>query len=123
MFYNSYNSFAKSDISYALMLFGTAAKTNPKEVEKKRKLKRIILRAVYSRRKLDSLNHIWYQQKIPIVFEMYVSELIKKMFNQIRLDSPVQFFLPHTSKVSHLLTCGSSRNNIPSKCYRTVVKR
>ena len=54
---------------------------------------------------------------------MYISQLINEMFKQIRLESPVHFFTPHTCKESHLPTRGSSRNNIPSKYYRTVVKR
>ena len=53
----------------------------------------------------------------------YISEWIKEMFKQIRLESPVQFFTPYACKESHLPTRGSSRNNIFSKFYRTVVKR
>ena len=77
----------------------------------------------FFRRKFDSLNIIWYEHKIQTVFEMYISELIKEMFKQIKLESPVQFFTPYICKDSHLPTRGSSRNTIPSKYYRTVVKR
>ena len=87
------------------------------------KAQRRILRAIFFRRKFDSLNNIWYEHKIQTVFEMYISELIKEMFKQIRLESPVQFFTPYACKESHLPTRGSSRNNSPSKYYRTVVKR
>ena len=81
------------------------------------------LEPFFSWRKFDSLNNIWYEHKIQTVFEMYISEFIKEMFKQVRLESPVQFFTPYTCKESHLPTRGSSRNNIPSKDYRTVVKR
>ena len=54
---------------------------------------------------------------------MYISELFKEMFKQIRSESLVQFFTPYTCKESYLPTRGSSRNNIPSKNCRTVVKR
>ena len=114
-----YNSFAKSVLSYASLLYGIAAKINLMNVEN---AQHRILRAIFSRRKFDSLNNICYKHKTYIVFELYISELIKEMFKQIRLESPVQFFTPHTCEVSHLLTRRSSRNNIPSKYYRTFVK-
>ena len=116
-----YNSVAKSVISNALYLYGTAAKTNLMKVESAH---RIFLRVLFFRRKFDSLNNIWYKHKIQTVFEMYISESIKEMLKQIRLESPVQFFTPHTCKESHLPTRGRSRNHIiPSKYYRTVVNR
>ena len=55
---------------------------------------RRILRAIFFRRKFDSLKNIWYEQKIQTVFEMYLTQLIKERFKQIKLESPVQVFTP-----------------------------
>ena len=107
-------------MSYTLILDETAAKTN---LMKNENAQRRILRAIFFRQNFDSLDNIWYEHKIQTVFEMYISELIKGMFKQIRLESPVLFFTPHTYKESHLPTRGSSRKKIPSNYYRTVVKR
>ena len=60
-----YNSFAKSVLSYALISYGTAAKTNLMKVEN---AQRRILRAIFFRRKFDSLYKIWYGHKIQTVF-------------------------------------------------------
>ena len=52
---------------------------------------RRILRAIFFRQNFDSLDNIWYEHKFQAVFELYISELIKEMFKQIRLESPVLF--------------------------------
>ena len=115
-----YNSFAKFVQNFALILYENAAKTHLMKVEN---AQRRILRATFFRRKFDSLNNTWYKHKNQTVSEMFISELIKEMFKQIRLEFPVQCFTPYSCKKSHFPNYGSSRTNNPSKYYRTVVKR
>ena len=55
---------------------------------------------------------------------MYISDLIKEMFKQTRLESAVQFFILPTSKESRLPTRGRSRNIFLEEIiFRRVVKR
>ena len=75
-----YNSFAKSRISYGLLICGSAAKTNLSKVEK---AQRRILRAIFIKKKFDSLPDLLRTDEILTVFELFVLENIKELFRQL----------------------------------------
>ena len=82
MFYNSY---AKSVITYGLLLYGTAAKSNLSKIET---VQRRILRAIYFKRKSDSLENVLADNKILTVFELFMVEILKELFRQLKSESP-----------------------------------
>ena len=82
MFYNSY---AKSVTTYGLLLYGTAAKSNLSKIET---VQRRILRAIYFKRKFDSLENVLADNKILTVFELFMVEILKELFRQLKSESP-----------------------------------
>ena len=74
-----YNSFAKSIISYGILTYGSAAKSNLYNIEK---AQRRILRAIFFRNKYDSVGFIFERNKISTVFEIYLIELFAEVFKQ-----------------------------------------
>ena len=72
-----YNSFAKSMICYGLIVYGSAAKTNLKKIEN---AQRRILRAIFFKKKFDSLRDILLDNKIFTVYELYTLEIVKELF-------------------------------------------
>ena len=68
-----YSSFAKSNLCYGLIVYGSAAKTNLKKIEN---AQRHILRAIFSEKKFDSLRDILLENKIFTVFELYTLEIV-----------------------------------------------
>ena len=97
-----YNSFAKSIIVYGI--HGSAAKTNLAKIEK---AERPILRAIFFMHRTDSLGEILTKECVLTVFELFLVELIKELFKQIRLESP-----------SQLLDLGNTHENIHSTRFR-----
>ena len=77
-----YNSFAKSVICYGLLIYGTGANSNLKKIEM---AQRRTLRAVFFKKKYDSLENILVQNKPFSVFELFLVELkeISDNFNPI----------------------------------------
>ena len=82
-----YNSFAKSIIMYGILVYGSAAKTNLIKIEK---AQRRNLNAIFFMQRTDSLREIFAKEDFLTVFEMFLVELIKELFKQIRLKSPSQ---------------------------------
>ena len=99
-----YNSFAKSIIMYGILVYGSAAKTNLEKIEK---AQRRILRAIFFMHRTDSLNEIITKEGVLTVFELFLVELIKELFKQIRLESP-----------SQLLDLGNIPENIHATRFR-----
>ena len=63
-----HKSFAKSNICYGLIVYGSAAKTNRNKIEN---AQRRILRATFFKKKFESLRNILFDNKIFTVFELY----------------------------------------------------
>ena len=115
-----YNSFAKSIISYGILVYGSAAKTNLEKIEL---VQRRIIRAIFFRKKFDSVKEIMIENGIQTVFELYVAELFKELFRQLRYEAPNQY-LPEPSTIdSHINTRGKEKGLLRSKFCRTVAKR
>ena len=81
-----YNSFAKSIISYGILTYGSAAKSNRYKIEK---AQRRILQAIFFRNKYDSVGFFFERNKISTVFEIYLMELFAEVFKQLRTESPL----------------------------------
>ena len=82
-----YTSFAESIIMYGILVYGSAAKTTLVKYEK---VQRRILRTVVFMHKTDSLSEI-FKKRYSYSFELFLVELIKEMFKQLKLKSPSQF--------------------------------
>ena len=76
-----YNSFAKSIICCGLIVYGEAAETNLKKIENAR---RRILRAIFFKKKFDSLRDILLDDIIFTVFQLYTLEIVEELFKQLR---------------------------------------
>ena len=115
-----YNSFAKSIICYGLIVYGSAAKTNLKKIEN---AQRRILRAIFFKKKFDSLRDILLDNKIFTVYELYTLEIVKELFKQLRNVSPVQYL--EMPNVTHaIMTTRWRAKGLFSTTYsRTVTKR
>ena len=83
-----YNFFAKSIICYGLIVYGSAANTNLKKTEN---AQRRILRALFFKKKFDSLRDILLDNKTFTVFELCTLEVVKELFKQLGNESAVQY--------------------------------
>ena len=83
-----YKTMAKPIITYALMVYGGTAKTNLEMIEK---AQRRILRAIFYKKRCDSLQNIYERHNILTVHELYVVELVRELFRQLRGKSPFDF--------------------------------
>ena len=81
-----YESYAKSVITYGLLVYGSACKSNLEEIEM---AQRRIIRAVFFRKKYENLQDIFIRKQRSTVFEMYVNEISREVFSHIRSEFPV----------------------------------
>ena len=88
-----YNSSAKSVITYGLSVYRNTSKN---DLEKIDRVQRIIIRAIFSRKKIVSLGITLIDNKTHTVYELYVIELVKELFKQIRSESPLQYIIPQS---------------------------
>ena len=79
-----YNSFAKSVLTYGLLLYGTAFKTNLSKIET---VQRRILRAIFFK-KMILCKNVFAGNKILTVFELFMVEILRELFRQLRSESP-----------------------------------
>ena len=84
---NFYSSFAESIITYGLLVYGSAAKTNLKKLSAKRR----ILRAIFCRNKYESIEQLFEKTNILTVFELYNMEVCREIFKQLKSESPLCF--------------------------------
>ena len=84
-----YNSFARSIISYGILVYGSAAKTNLKKIEN---AQRRIIRAIFFKKRSESISNLLLENKVLTVFELYMEELVKALFKQLRNETPQKFF-------------------------------
>ena len=114
-----YNSFAKSVICYGLLVYGSAAKTNLQKIEC---AQRRILRAIFFKKKFDSMVNVLADNKILNVFELFMVEVIQELFKQIRKESSLELSLTFTTGKS-ISTRRAVKGFLDVPCSRTIVKR
>ena len=91
-----YNSFAKSVITYGLLVYRNTSKQNLEKIDR---VQRKIIRAIFFKKKYESLGLTLFDNKIHTVYELYVIELVKELFKQIRSESPLQYIIPQSLAV------------------------
>ena len=79
-----YNAYAKSVICYGLLVYGRAAKTNLTKIEM---AQRRIIRAILFKKKFDSLQNILHQTALNTVFELFIQDVFREIFNQLSTES------------------------------------
>ena len=80
-----YKAFAESVIRYGLIIYGSALKTTLRSIDS---AQRRILRAIYFKKKYDSLSQIYSTNCLSNVYEMFIHEVFIEVFKQIRGESP-----------------------------------
>ena len=74
-----YNSYAKSVIEYGILIYGSTTKNHLSEILK---LQKRILRAIFFKRKFDSISEKLIEVQIETVFDLYLKFLFKELFCQ-----------------------------------------
>ena len=85
---NLYSSFAKSIITYGLLVNGSAAKTNLNKIES---ALRKFLRAIFCKNKYESIEQRFEKSNILTVFDLHVMEVCREIFKQLKSESPICF--------------------------------
>ena len=118
----------KSVICYGLLVYGIAAKTNLQKIER---AQRRILRAIFFKKKIDSMVNVLADHKIFNVFELFIVEVIQDLFKQIRKVSFLELYLTFTTGklintrwvVKGLLDVPYSRTNVKRKSLSNTMIR
>ena len=82
-FASVYNSNAKSIISYGLIVYGRPANTNLQNIEM---VQRRIIRAIFFKKKRDSIRDILRDTEVYTVFELIIVDVFWDIFSQLRSD-------------------------------------
>ena len=112
-----YYSFAKSIITYGLLLYGTAYKTNMTRMEA---VKRRILRAIFFKKKTDSLESVIADNEVLTVFELFLVEIPKEFFRQLKCKSPRTLLQPNENPNPNYQTSLRRKNMFTPVYTRTV---
>ena len=112
-----YESYAKSVITYGLLVYGSACKSKIEEIEM---AQRRIIRAIFFRKKYDSIKDIFERKQILTVFELYVNEIFREVFYQLRSESPVIFL--NKGFVNKYDTRSARKGHLQTSYCRTVAK-
>ena len=86
MFYNSY---AKSLIIYGIIAYGATAKTNLSKIEI---AQRRIMRAIFFKKKMDSLTDVLRERGVLTVYDLYFAELLKELADNFGLKPPIPIY-------------------------------
>ena len=114
-----YNSFAISIICYALMVYDSAAKTNLQKTECAQ-MRTLI--PIFFKNKIDSMVIILADHKILNVFELFMVEVFRELFKQIRKESSLELSLIFTTcKLINTRRTVKGLLDVPYS--RTIVKR
>ena len=105
-----YNSYANSVINYGISAYGATAKTNLSKIEL---AQRRIMRTIFFKKKMDSITDVLRETGILTVFELYLEELLKELFRQLRSEAP-NTYLPETLKSNSTNTRGKTKGILPS---------
>ena len=92
-------------------------KTSLKKIEN---AQRRIIRAIFFKKRSESISNLLLETKVLTVFELYMEELVKELFKQLRTDTPQKFF---PEKVAEKNKRWSQKGLFSSISCRTVVKR
>ena len=106
-----YESYAKSVITYGLIVYGCTTKTNLIEIFN---LQKRIFRAIFFKRKFDSLQSIMSKFKLLNIFELCVSEIFREVFLQLA-DKSVHKFLNKKEILARRVTRNTTKGILPSK--------
>ena len=114
-----YNEYARSLISYGFLVYDSAAKTSLEMLEN---AQRRIIRAISFKQKQHSLKNIIDAYHIHTLFDLYVLEVFKEVFKQIRIESPLHL-LQVEKEQTRLKTRFSEKGLLPTAYCRTVTKQ
>ena len=113
-----YKAFAESVIRYGLIIYGSALKTTLRSIDS---AQRRILRAIYFKKKYDSLSQIYSTNCLSNVYEMFIHEVFIEVFKQIRGESPHEF-LKFNYNHHDYNTTRKRKGLLPALSRRTVLK-
>ena len=116
MFYNSY---AKSLINYGIIAYGATAKTNLSKIEM---AQRRTMRAIFFKKKMDSITDVLREKGILTVYDLYLAELLQELFRQLRSEAP-NTYLPETLESNSTNTRGKTKGILHSIYSRTLTKK
>ena len=101
MLANVLQFFSKSVITYGLLIYGTAYKPNLSRIEA---VQRRILWASFLKRKFESLEKVFADNKTLTVFELLMVEILKEFFRQLRFESLRILIQPNQENASMFQT-------------------
>ena len=109
------------------MVYGGTAKTNLEMIEKAQK----VLRVIFYKKRCDCLQKIYERHNILTVHELYVVELVRELFRQLRGKSPFDFISGNfisadvntRRKVKVLLTITYSRTILQRRSLKNPIVR
>ena len=81
---------------------------------------RRIIRAIFFRKKYDSIKDIFERKQILTVFELYVNEIFREVFYQLRSESPVIFL--NKGFVNKYDTRSARKGHLQTSYCRKVAK-
>ena len=79
-----YNAYTRSIISYGLLIYGSAARTNLSKLLTIEVAQRQIISAILFKTKYNSLQNILRQKELNTVFESFIVDLFREIVNQLR---------------------------------------
>ena len=117
VFHVFYNSYAKTIISYSLIIYESAQKSDLGSIDQ---AQRRFLRANVSK-KFDSLRDVYQQTKILTIHELFINEIFREIIKQLRSKSPLEF-RAEMDKCNMYETWRSVKGLLPITYSRTVTK-
>ena len=105
-----YNSCAKTLINYGIIAYGATVKTNLSKFEM---AQRRIMRAIFFKKKMDSITDLLRENGILTVHELYFAEFLKELLRQLRSEAP-NTYLPETLESNSTDTRGKTKGLLPS---------
>ena len=116
-----YKSFARSIISsYGISVYGSAAKTNLKKIENAQPR---IIRAIFFKKRFESIANLLSENKVLTVFELYMEELVKELFKQLRNETRQKFFPEKIVEKNNSTTRWGQKGLFCSTYCRTALER
>ena len=82
-----YNSFAKSIITYGLLIYGRSAKRNSEQIDSVQKR---LLRARFFRKKIRVNAGKIVQKQKNTIFQLFIKEVVHEVSRELRLESPLE---------------------------------
>ena len=101
-----YNAYTRSVTCYGLLVYGNTARTN---LKKPKWHKGELLEPFYSK-KYDSLQNILRQTELNTVFDLFIVDVFREIFNQLRTDETTKFS-KLVAETNHQNTRGSKKRS------------